>query len=104
MREPLRKIEFFISIVEERDVSNLSENGRKYFEKIRQHVGRMRQLFLSMLDFSLANTIDKRIEDVDLNDVLDQTSNELKTYIKDTNAMIESDRLPSVKGIRYQLL
>lgn len=104
MQEPLRKIEFFISIVEERDVSNLSENGRKYFEKIRQHVGRMRQLFLSMLDFSLANTIDKHIEDVDLNDVLDQTSNALKTYIKDTNAMIESDPLPSVRGIRYQFL
>jgi signal transduction histidine kinase len=104
MQEPLRKIEFFISIVEERDEDNLSDNGKKYLEKIRQHVGRMRQLFLSMLDFSLANTIDKHIEDVDLNDVLEQTSNALKVYIKDTNAMIECERLPIVRGIRYQLL
>jgi signal transduction histidine kinase len=103
MQEPLRKIEFFISIVEEQDEHNLSDKGRRYMEKIRESVGRMRQLFLSMLDFSLANTIDKKLEDVELNDVFDQTMNALKTYIKDTNSMIERGNLPVVKGIRYQL-
>ncbi|RAW02935.1 sensor histidine kinase [Pseudochryseolinea flava] len=104
MQEPLRKIEFFISIVEERDEKNLSDNGKKYLDKIRENVGRMRQLFLSMLDFSLANTIDKNIEDVDLNDVLEQTMASLKIYLKDTHAMIDSDTLPIVSGIRYQFL
>lgn len=64
----------------------------------------MRQLFLSLLDFSLANTIDKDVEDVDLNEILHETFDSLKVYIKDTNAFIESDRLPSVKGIKYQLM
>jgi signal transduction histidine kinase len=104
MQEPLRKIEFYISIVEDREKQNLSEDGKKYLEKTKQSVSRMRQLFLSMLDFSLTNTVDNNIEDVDLNEVLQQTFVSLKVYIKDTNANIESDGLPKVKGIRYQLL
>jgi signal transduction histidine kinase len=104
MQEPLRKIEFFISVVEEREKQNLSEEGKKFLDKIRQSVSRMRQLFLSMLDFSLTNTVDNTIEDVDLNGVFEQTLNSLKVYIKDTNALIESDELPVVKGIEYQLI
>ncbi|MBT1705072.1 sensor histidine kinase [Chryseosolibacter indicus] len=104
MQEPLRKIEFYISIVEDREKENLTEEGQKFFEKIKQSVGRMRQLFISMLDFSLTNTVDNNIEDVDLNNVLQQTLNSLKVYIKDTNAIIESEPLPQVKGIKYQLI
>lgn len=104
MQEPLRKIEFYISIVEDREEENLSDEGRKYFEKIKQSVGRMRQLFLSMLDFSLTNTVDSNIEDIDLNSVLQQTLGSLKVYIKDTNAIVESEPLPHVKGIKYQLI
>jgi signal transduction histidine kinase len=103
MQEPLRKIEFYISIVEDREAERLTDEGKKYLEKIRRSVERMRQLFLSMLDFSLTNNVDNNIEDVDLNEVLQQTFNSLKVYIKDTNTTIECTTLPTVKGIRYQL-
>jgi hypothetical protein len=104
MQEPLRKIQFYISILENEERSNLSEEGRTYLDKIRKSVNRMRQLFLSMLDFSLTNTVDNKVEDVDLNEVLQQTLNTVKVYIHDTNTTIESDHLPKVKGIRYQLI
>lgn len=104
MQEPLRKIEFFVSIVEDRERENLSDDGKKFLEKIKYSVARMRQLFLSLLDFSLANTIDKDVEDVDLNEVLRQTFNSLKVYVKDTNAIVESDRLPVIRGIKYQMM
>jgi signal transduction histidine kinase len=104
MQEPLRKIEFFVSVVEERELENLSDEGRKFLEKIRQSVNRMRQLFLSLLDFSLANTIDKDFEEVDLNEILQGTVKSLKVYIKDTHALIDSDRLPTIRGITYQLM
>jgi signal transduction histidine kinase len=104
MQEPLRKVEFYISIIEDREAENLSADGKKFLDKIKQSVGRMRQLFLSMLDFSLTNTTENVIEDVDLNDVLQQTLSSLKVYIKDTNAIIENNQLPTVKGIKYQLI
>lgn len=104
MQEPLRKIEFYISIVQDRETQNLSEEGQKYLVKINKSVVRMRKLFLSMLDFSLTNTVDINIEEVDLNDVFQQTLHSFKVYIKDTNAVIDSSQLPIVKGIRYQLI
>jgi signal transduction histidine kinase len=104
MQEPLRKIEFYTSIVEDREKEQLSEDGKRYLDKIKQSVSRMRKLFVSMLDFSLTNTVDNTVEDVDLNGVLTQTLQSLKVYIKDTNANIEFDHLPTVKGIRYQLI
>lgn len=104
MQEPLRKVEFFISIVEDREQRNLSDEGKKYLEKIKLSVSRMRQLFLSMLEFSLTNAVDNNIEGVDLNDVLQQAIHSLKANIKETNAVIKSDPLPSVAGIRYQLI
>jgi signal transduction histidine kinase len=104
MQEPLRKIEFYISIVDDREKMNLSDEGRKFLDKIKQSVTRMRQLFLSMLDFSLTNTVDNHIEDIELEEVFSQTLHSLKVYINDTNAIIECQPLPRVKGIKYQLI
>jgi signal transduction histidine kinase len=104
MQEPLRKIELFISMIEDREKESLSPKALQYFEKIKESVGRMRQLFFSILSFSLTDTVHNVKEDVDLNDVLQETLESLKVYIKDTNAVISNDPLPYVKGIRHQLV
>lgn len=104
MQEPLRKIEFFISVILEKEEQRLSDEGKRILGKITQSVLRMRKLFLSMLEFSLTNTADNNIEEFELNDVLATTLDTLKIYIKDSNANIESDPLPRVKGVRYQFV
>lgn len=104
MQEPLRKIEFFISVILEKEEQNLSDEGKRILGKITQSVLRMRKLFLSMLEFSLTNTADNNEEEFDLNEVLKTTLETLKIYIKDSNAQIESDTLPTIKGIRYQFI
>jgi signal transduction histidine kinase len=104
MQEPLRKIEFFISVILEKEEKNLSDEGKRVLGKITQSVLRMRKLFLSMLEFSLTNTADNNIEEFDLNDVLANTLETLKIYIKDSNANIESQTLPRIKGVRYQFI
>lgn len=104
MQEPLRKIEFFISVILEREEANLSEDGKRILGKITQSVLRMRKLFLSMLEFSMTNNAENTIEEVDLNEVLRTTLDTLKIYIKDSNAIIESDPLPKVKGVEYQFI
>ena len=104
MQEPLRKIEFFISVILEKEEQNLSDEGKRILGKITQSVLRMRKLFLSMLEFSLTNTADNNIEEFDLNDILATTLETLKIYIKDSNANIESDTLPRIKGVRYQFI
>ena len=104
MQEPLRKIEFFISVILEKEEQNLSDEGKRVLGKITQSVLRMRKLFLSMLEFSLTNTADNNVEEFDLNDVLATTLETLKIYIKDSNANIESETLPRIRGVRYQFV
>lgn len=104
MQEPLRKIEFFISMIEEREKGNLSEEGKRIFGKILQSVARMRKLFLSMLEFSMTNTASNPFESVALNEVLKLTKESLQSYIQENNAVIKSDSLPEVNGIKYQFI
>jgi signal transduction histidine kinase len=104
MQEPLRKIEFFISVIQDREQKNLSEEGKKTLQKVSQSVLRMRKLFLSMLEFSMTNTVDNQVEVVDLNEVLQITLDSLKIYIKDSNATIEAETLPKVNGVKYQFI
>ena len=104
MQEPLRKIELFISLIEDREKQNLSANALRYFDKIKDSVGRMRRLFLSILNFYLTDQVRHKIETVDLNEVLQDTLVSLKVYIRDTNAVIHSKSLPEVSGIRQQLV
>ncbi len=104
MQEPLRKIEFFISVIEDREKEHLSDEGKRLLDKVVQSVLRMRKLFLSMLEFSMTNTVGNVVEVIDLNEVLNLTLESLKVYIKDNNAIIESELLPRVKGIKYQYI
>jgi signal transduction histidine kinase len=104
MQEPLRKIEFFISVILEKEEQNLTDEGKRILGKITQSVLRMRKLFLSMLEFSLTNSADNPEEEFELDDVLKTTLESLKIYIKDSNAQIESEALPRIRGVRYQFV
>lgn len=104
MQEPLRKIELFISMIEDREKENLSPNASQYFEKIKDSVGRMRHLFFNILSFSMTDQVRNVKEQVDLNHVLAETLESLKVYVKDTNAVITNESLPVVVGVRHQLV
>ncbi len=104
MQEPLRKIELFISLIEDREKETLSPNALQYFNKIKEFAGKMRQLFFGVLSFSLADQVRNIKETVDLNEVLDETLESLKVYIKDTNAVVSNESLPNVHGVKTQLI
>jgi signal transduction histidine kinase len=103
MQEPLRKIEMFISMIEDREKESLSPHAMEYLDKIKESVARMRQLFFSILSFSLADQVRNVKELVDLNEVLSETLDSLKVYVKDSNAVITTEELPVVFGVRHQL-
>jgi signal transduction histidine kinase len=104
MQEPLRKIELFISMIEEREKESLSPKASQLFEKIKESVSRMRHLFFSIVTFSLADEVTNVKENVNLTEVLGQTLESLKVYIKDTNAVITNGPLPVVYGVKRQLV
>lgn len=103
LQEPLRKIQTFISRIEEKENEKLSENGKVYFDKIKSAASRMRILIDDLLQYSRTSRSKNDFEKVDLNFILENATQELSESIKEKNATIESEKLPQIKGVVFQL-
>ena len=103
LQEPLRKIETFISRIEIEDFSQLSESSKQYFERIKISSVRMRNLIQDLLQFSRTNTSEKVFQKVDLNEILLLAKNEVLGGAEDGNIILDSEKLPSLMAIPFQM-
>lgn len=103
LQEPLRKIQLFVSRIEESEMKTLSEVGVEYFTRINQSALRMRTLIDDLLMFSRTNKTDKPFEKTDLTHLLQKARNELVESIDDKKAVVESIKLPILNVIPYQI-
>lgn len=104
LQEPLRKIQTFISRIEEKENENLSENGKIYFDRIKNAASRMRILIDDLLQYSRTNRSQQNVySKVDLNEVIENTIIELAEAINEKNAEIKYDKLPTLEGIQFQI-
>lgn len=103
LQEPLRKIQLFVSRIEESEIKTLSEVGVEYFIRINQSALRMRTLIDDLLMFSRTNKADSPFEKTDLTHLLQKVRNELAESIEDKKAVVESIILPILNVIPYQI-
>ncbi|HEX8561500.1 MAG TPA: CHASE3 domain-containing protein [Flavobacterium sp.] len=103
LQEPLRKIQMFISRIDETDVAKLSETSSGYFERIRSSSERAQKLIDDLLVYSRLNRTDKKPEPANLNDLLQNAKTDLAQVIEEKNAVIISDELPTIKVIPHQI-
>ena len=103
LQEPLRKIQTFISRFSDSDKNSLSENGKGYFAKIETSVTKMRSLIDDLLLYSRTSKAEKKFEKFDLNETLDNAKQELSQIINDSNAIINTDDLPTLQIIPFQM-
>lgn len=103
LQEPLRKIQTFISRINEKEKNNLSETGKEYLERIVVSASRMRVLIDDLLQYSRTNKTDASFEEVDLNETSVAATQELSQLIEETNATVNFCKLPKIKGIPFQL-
>lgn len=103
LQEPLRKIQTFISRLEEKEQDKLSSNGKLYIERIKSSSGRMRSLIDDLLQFSRTNKSEEAFEDCNLNIILETAKHDLAEIINDKRAQISSDKLPSMSAIPFQI-
>lgn len=103
LQEPLRKIQTFISRINDKEKDNLSETGKEYMERIVVAASRMRVLIDDLLQYSRTNKTDTSFEEVDLNDTALASIQELSQLMEETNATVHFTELPKVKGIPFQL-
>ncbi len=103
LQEPLRKIQTFISRLEDNEKENLSTNGKLYIERIKSSSARMRSLIDDLLQFSRTNKSEESFEDSNINLLLETAKHDLAEIISDKRAWISSDKLPSMKVIPFQI-
>jgi light-regulated signal transduction histidine kinase (bacteriophytochrome) len=103
LQEPLRKIQMFISRLEEKEFEALSKQGRDYFSKIRIAANRMQTLLIDLVDYSRTIKGDKVFVETDLNKILTETIQDLSTNVDEKNAVIRIGKLPIIKAIPFQI-
>lgn len=103
LQEPLRKIQTFISRINDKDKANMTETGKEYLSRMERASNRMRVLINDLLQYSKANRSEKKLTPTNLNEVLNNSLVELSQNIEDKKAIINYPELPVVNGIPFQL-
>jgi signal transduction histidine kinase/CHASE3 domain sensor protein len=103
LQEPMRKIQMFVSRIDENEYESLTTTGRDYFERIRALANRMQTLMIDLINYSRAVKGDKAFVKTDLKAVIDEVKNELALNIEEAGAKIMVGDLPSAYVIPFQI-
>lgn len=103
LQEPLRKIQTFVSRLEEKEADKFSDSGHQYLERIKSASARMRVLIDDLLQFSRTNKPDKEFVMADLNELFENAKQDVAITILEKKAQIKSDNLPKAMVIAFQM-
>jgi PAS domain S-box-containing protein len=103
LQEPLRKIQTFATRIIETEEKTLSEKAKDYFGRMQSAALRMQKLIEDLLTYSRTNTAEKKIESVNLNEVISELTTDLKEMIDSKSAKISVAPLPTINAIRFQI-
>ncbi|MDB4793602.1 response regulator [Methylacidiphilales bacterium] len=98
LRTPLRHITGFAELLDQSDDSSLSEKDRRYLNLIINSAKQMNTLIEDLLDFSRMGRAEMRRTDVDLQDLLEKTIQELDPEIEGRNIVWKKGPLPHVQA------
>ena len=102
LQEPLRKIQIFISIMIDKEMKTMTEDGKNNLNRIHVAATRMRQLIEDLMDFSRVSAIDHKYEMNDLQDIIEDVKAELTDTIHQKKAVFEINGLMPVNIMAFQ--
>ncbi len=103
LQEPVRKIRTFISMIEMTDYDKLSEKNKYNFQRLKNSAIRIQDLLRDLLNYSQIGKGEQNFVAVNLNVIFEEARGNLDQQIKDANAVIASDVLPTIKAIPFQM-
>ncbi|MBK9981047.1 MAG: PAS domain-containing protein [Saprospiraceae bacterium] len=102
LQGPLRKIQIFISRLSEKEINNLSENGKEYLKMVQDSAKLMQELIQDLLAYSSTSTAERKFDNTDLNKIVDQVKDDLKEELNDKHASFEATELHTLNIIPFQ--
>lgn len=103
LQEPLRMITGFLSQLERKYNDRIDEKGQKYIHFAVDGATRMRQIILDLLEFSRVGRMNSDVEEIDLNELVNETQAMYHSQISCKHATIKVGKLPIVRGQRILL-
>ncbi|WP_051935712.1 PAS domain-containing protein [Salegentibacter sp. Hel_I_6] len=98
LQEPLRMVTSFLTQLEKKYGDVLDEKGLIYIDFAVDGAKRMRQIILDLLEFSRVGRTEDKLEDVDLNEILDEIKHLYRKRIADQKVIIKNKCLPVIKA------
>jgi len=99
LREPLRTINSYVEIIQERYQGKLDKDADKYLEAVHKSTIRMQELIHDLLEYSNIDKDKARLE-IDCNVLLTELLQDMSTSIQDSKAKITVEPLPTILGFR----
>lgn len=103
MKEPLRKIQFYVDAVFNNVNQVLDEKNSEYLKRANYAAKRMQHLIENILNYTRAGSLGEFIEWVDLNDLVNEFVELHSDEIEQHEIHIHYSKLPVIKGIDFQL-
>ncbi|WP_439481011.1 PAS domain-containing protein [Algoriphagus formosus] len=103
MREPLRMISSFLSLIQKRYSEKLDEKGNQYIDFAVDGAKRLSRLIEDLLEYSRIGFDSKNKESVDTNEIIEAIIDINKQSIKTKGAQIKAENLPVIKAVRVPI-
>lgn len=103
LQEPLRMVANYTQLLADRYQGKLDEKAEKYIHYAIDGATRMQAMIQDLLAFSRVGRAALKVEDVDMNVVLNTALENLHAAIVENAAVVKSGRLPIVKGNPIQI-
>ncbi|MCC5930913.1 MAG: GHKL domain-containing protein [Cyclobacteriaceae bacterium] len=97
LREPVRMVKSFLSLLNKKYVGKLDEKGQIYLNMASDGANRLSQMLEGLLEFHQSEK-SSITETVDLNEVLKEVEQMLQKQIELKNAKVNCEKLPILKG------
>jgi light-regulated signal transduction histidine kinase (bacteriophytochrome) len=102
LQEPLRMVNSYLQLLEKRYKDKLDQDANEFIQFAVEGSNRMKALIVGLLDYSTLSKMNS-VEIIHVNDIISKVIENLKLEIKNSNAVISLDNLPSISGNKVEI-
>jgi len=103
LKEPLRKIQMYASIILEKNESDLPQLVTTNILRMQSSALRMQNLIDALLSYTKLINEEKKFEYVDLNKIIEELHADLKDNIEERLGSLKWNDMPQIKGVPFLL-
>ena len=102
LQEPLRKIQVCGTAIVTKEYQNLSDSGKDFFNRMQDAAKRMQKLIEDLLAYAHTTAVERKFENIDLNQIVEEVKTELSDIIQEKHANIITSKLGAANIIPFQ--